>query len=247
MYTLIIFSLLIFLPLPIMASTARKTGRGYRAVFEGVLSVAMSMLLMFCIAAAAGHPIGKLIAGDLQMFSEAAAQNEQFVKMLGMSEATVSERVSVITNVYTFAINALPGVILMWATVIAYFEYKAVSRFSQKSKNPLPLLSPLREFSMPRTALWGWVLIYVMTFIAVALDITGSDVLQVNIQLLFQFVFQIQGVAVIFFFCHMKKFHGIVPIILCGMFFPTAIGQMMLSLLGFLDLGFGLRKNITKR
>lgn len=246
MYTLIIFSLLVFLPLPVMASTGRKSGSGYRAIFEGVMSVAMAMLLMFCIAAASGHPIGKLIAGDLHIFAEAAAQNEMLVNMLGMEDASASERVAALTSVYTYTINALPAVVLVWCTVLSYFEYRIVSKLSRKMKNPLPMLTPFHEFTLPKTALWGWVLIYLMTLIAVVLDIAGSNVLEANIQVLFQFVFQIQGMAVIFYFCHQKKLPVIVPVLLCALFYPTAIGQLMLSLLGFLDLGFGLRKAITK-
>ncbi|QHI72230.1 DUF2232 domain-containing protein [Aminipila terrae] len=247
MYTLIIFSVLVFLPLPLMASAARKTKNGYKAIFEGVLGVATAMMLMFIMASVTGHPVGQAIASDLQSFCETAAGNNQIVTMLGMETIPFSERVSTLTKVYTYAINALPATILVWSTIIAYFEYIVISKISSKSKYPLPELGKLKDFSMPKKALWGWILIYLMTL---AVSLTGfmhSNVLQINIQVLFQFVFQIQGLAVVFYFCALRKWPKTVAVILCLLFLPTAIGQMLLCMIGFLDLGFGLRKILTRR
>ncbi|MFV0516745.1 MAG: DUF2232 domain-containing protein [Aminipila sp.] len=247
MYTLIIFAVLIFLPLPLMASSARKTQDGYKAIFQGVFGVAISMALIFLMATATGHPIGQTISADLQSFCEMAAGNDQFISMLGMGKLSFQERVSLLTQVYTYAINALPATTLVWATVISYFEYMFISKMSKRAKYPLPQLPPLKEFSMPKKALWGWILIYLMTLVVTLIGFMDSNVLQVNVQVLFQFAFQIQGIAVIFYFCDQKRWSKVVAIIICLLFLPTAIGQMLLCMLGFFDLGFGLRRMITKR
>lgn len=247
MYTLIIFSVLVFLPLPLMASAARKTKKSYRAIFEGVLGVAIAMMLMFIIASATGNPVGRAIASDLQLFCETAASNNQIVSMLGMEKVPLGERVKTLTKVYTYAINALPATMLVWSTIIAYFEYMIISIISRRAKYPLPELTKLKDFSMPKKALWGWILIYLMTFVVTLLGFMDSNILQINIQVLFQFAFQIQGLAVVFYFCDSKKWPKVVAVILCLFFLPTAIGQMLLCMIGFLDLGFGLRKIITRR
>ncbi|QAT41764.1 DUF2232 domain-containing protein [Aminipila luticellarii] len=247
MYILIIFSVLVFLPLPLMASAARKTKNGFYAVFESILGVATAMMLMFIIASVTGNPVGQAISSDLQSFCEAAAQNDQFVTMLGMENISMNERISTLTKVYTYAINALPATILVWSTIIAYFEYIIISKISSKSKYPFPELAKLKDFTMPKKALWGWILIYVMTFLVSVFGFKHSDVLQINIQVLFQFAFQIQGIAVIFYFCDLRKWPRAVAVVFCLLFFPTAIGQMLLCLIGFFDLGFGLRKIITRR
>ena len=114
-------------------------------------------------------------------------------------------------------------------------------------KNPLPMLAPISEFSMPRRAVWGWIFIYLMSMGVALAGFSAGDVLLINSQLLFQFVFQIQGVAVMFYFCKMKKLNNIVPIILCLIVAASAMGQMLLCLLGFMDLGFGLRRMMKKR
>lgn len=245
MYTLIIFSIMVFLPLPIMASEARKTQNGYKAVFQGVFGVAVSMALIFAVATAAGSPIGQAISTDLQGFCETMAGTDQIVSMLGMESASFEERVSTLTSVYTYAINALPSIILVWATIIAYFEYLLISKMSKYSKNPLPKMMELKDFSMPKKALWGWILIYLMTIAVTLMGFMESTVLQINIQVLFQFAFQIQGIAVIFYFCNYKKWSKVFAVIICLLFLPTAIGQMLLCMMGFMDLGFGLRKIIT--
>lgn len=247
MYTLIIFSLLIFLPLPLMASVARKTKNCYKAIFGGVIGVAVALMVLFVIASFTGNPIGQAIASDLQLFSQTAASSNQVITMFRMEDISFEERVNTLTEVYTYAINALPATMLVWATIIAYLEYMLISRMSKNAKYPLPQLGKVKDFSMPKKALWGWILIYLMTFIVVMLDFAGSNVLQINIQVLFQFAFQIQGIAAIFYFCYYKKLPKPVAIISSIAFFFTAIGQMILCVVGFLDLGFGLRKKITKR
>ncbi|QIB67996.1 DUF2232 domain-containing protein [Aminipila butyrica] len=247
MYTLIIFSVLIFLPLPLMASAARKTNDGYRAIFQGVLGVAGAMLLLFLVASLGGHPVGQAISSDLQSFSEAAAKNSQVVEMMGMEGLSFGERVSGITRLYTYAINALPAVVLIWATIIAYFEYIVISRISAKASYPLPVLGKLKDFSMPKKAMWGWILIYLLTFIVSLLGFASSNVLQINIQILFQFAFQIQGLAVVFYFCDSRGWPRGLAVVLSLFFLPTSIGQMLLCLVGFFDLGFNVRKFIVKR
>lgn len=247
MYTLIILAVLIFLPLPLMAASAKKTGNGYRAIFEGVNGIAMAMMLVFILAAATGNPVGSVIAGDLQLFADAAANSSQIVSMLGLEKLSYTERVNTLTSVYTYAINALPAVILVWGTIIAYFEYIIVSKAAVGSKYQLPQLGKFKDFSLPKRALWGWVMIYLLTFAVSLMNFMDTSVLQVNIQILFQFTFQIQGIAVIFHFCDFKKWPKAVPVILSIAFFPTAIGQMILCVMGFMDLGFGLRKAITRR
>lgn len=247
MYSLLIMTILIFLPLPIMASTARKTGNGYKAVFEGVFSVGVALMMMFMIAASTGHPIGSSMLTGLQSFCESAAQTDRVVAMLGLQELSMPERISTLTKMYSYAINSLPAITMMCATVLAYLEYRIMSRASQKMKNPLPMLSPLSEFSLPRRAVWGWVFIYLMSMGVALAGFSAGDVLQINAMLLFQFVFQIQGVAVVFYFCKIKKLNNIVPIILCMIIAASAMGQMLLCLLGFMDLGFGLRRMMKKR
>ncbi len=247
MYTLIIFSVLFFLPLPLMASAARRTRNAYKAIFEGVIGVAIAIMILFVVASFAGNPVGQNIAANLNVFSETAAKSDQVVSILHMGDIPFAERVSTLNKVYAYAINALPATMLIWATIIAYFEYMLISKMSEKSRYPLPRLSKLKDFSMPRKALLGWIFIYLMTLIITIFNFTGSNVLQINIQLLFEFAFQIQGIAAVFYFCDFKKWPKISAIIGCLIFFLTAIGQLLLCIIGFLDLGFGLRKIITRR
>ena len=247
MYSLIIILVMAILPLPIMVSTARKSGNAYKAVFEGVLSVGVALMMMFMMAASTGNPVGKVLLENVQTICQMAAESSQVASMLGMEDASAMERLTVLTKVYSYAINALPAVIIMCSTVLLYLEYRIMARMTKMAKNPLPMPAPLSEFTMNRMTVWGWVFIYLMSLGVTLMGFPAGDVLQVNTQLLFQFVFQIQGVAVIFFYCKMKKLNDIIPVLLCMFFMASALGQMLLCLLGFLDLGFGLRARIKKR
>ncbi|MBN7773380.1 DUF2232 domain-containing protein [Clostridium aminobutyricum] len=247
MYTLIIFSAVLFLPVPIMVMAARKSGSGYRAILEGVIGVALAMVLFFVIAALNGMPVGQTIAENLQTISENMAANSEFVKLAGLEEQSFTERVSAISQIYTYAINALPAVILSWATIIAYFEYLIISKASLKKKEPLPQLSKFKNFSMPWKALWGWILIYALTWIVVSFGFEQGNVLQINIQILFELAFEIQGMAVIFYFIESKRQPKVIAALLCIVFMCTNLGKLLLSALGFLDLALGLRKVRIKR
>lgn len=247
MFTFIIFLAVFILPMPIMVLVARKRGNGYRAILEGVIGVALTMVLFFVIAAINGMPIGQAIASNLQTISESMAANTEFAKLAGLEDQSYTERVAAISQIYTYAINALPAVILSWATIIAYFEYRIISRASLKSKAPLPQLSKFKNFSMPWKALWGWILIYILTWIVVTIGFEQGNVLQINIQILFELAFEIQGMAVIFYFIESKKQPKVLAALLCIVFIGTNLGKLLLSALGFLDLALGLRRIRVKR
>lgn len=242
MFAPLILAIIFFLPLPVMRVYGRNIKDGYKTIFIGVGLVAAGITAVFILARFMGSPIGASIAENLGEVTAVASENPTVVDMMGLGKVAPQERVKVLTEAYTYAFNALPALMLILATLVSYMEYRILVRFTAGGSEPLTALTPIKDFSLPKRAFWGWIIIYAVTAMSVILGVYGSDVLQANVQLLFQFVFQIQGVAVIFFFCSYKKWSSKIGLILSIIFFLTSIGQMLLCLLGFLDLGFGLRK-----
>lgn len=67
-----------------------------------------------------------------------------------------------------------------------------------------------------------------------------------SLELLFTFIFSIQGLAVIFFFGYSKKIPKPVVLIVSGIFIFTWLGQTFLFLLGLTDLVLEIRKRYTQ-
>lgn len=247
MYILILIACLFFLPLPLMAASVRKGRYGYKAIFDSVVGLAMVMLLLFSIASVTGMPVGETMAKNMKSITEITTETSRLSNMLGISGMDPKEQIEALTKIYTYTINALPGTFIVWGTVISYFEYMILARITAKSRTPFPALTPLKDFSLPKESLLGWCVIYILGMATVMLKLSVGEILFVNIQLIFQLVFEIQGIAVLLYIFAVKKVHKAVPAALTAIMFLTSIGQLILTILGFLDLGLNIRKVLEQK
>jgi len=79
------------------------------------------------------------------------------------------------------------------------------------------------------------------------MGIIDKDLIMFNLELLFTFIFSIQGLAVIFFIGYSKKLPKIILFIVSGIFILTWIGQTFLFLLGLTDGILNIRKRFSKQ
>jgi uncharacterized protein YybS (DUF2232 family) len=78
------------------------------------------------------------------------------------------------------------------------------------------------------------------------MGIIDKSLMMFNLEMLFTFVFSIQGLAVIFYFGHSKKIPKLVLIIVSGIFILTWLGQTFLFLLGLTDVVLDIRKRFSQ-
>ncbi len=141
---------------------------------------------------------------------------------------------------------AFPGTLIVFSVVIAYLNYGLISWILSKTERKISALPPLRTFSLPKNIILGSLIIYILSYITANMGIIDKNLIMYNLELLFTFIFSIQGLAVVFFFGHMKRIPKLVILIVSGILLLIWLGQTFLFLLGLLDLVLDIRKRLSQ-
>jgi uncharacterized protein YybS (DUF2232 family) len=145
------------------------------------------------------------------------------------------------------AISGFPSTILLMGAVVAYLEYLILSKFIRNGDRGAWQMARLREFSWPRNGIYGWLLIFVMSWIVGLAGFPDGNLVMINVQNIFEAAFALQGTSLLLMFFFMKKVpRGLGPgLAILAWILP--MGKSVLFLLGIADIMFGLRTRISQR
>ncbi len=234
-------------PLFINLTLGKKQKDGYKTILLSIFFTTILLTLAFGILSTFGEPLGEKISRGINEIAVIGAQSKDVISLLGLEDVPKTQRIEELIDIYTMMTNALPSVLVILATFISYFEYKILSSIETKGKSLVYKLKPIDTLTFPKGTVWGAIILYFATVFIRFLEIQGGDVLEINCRVLFQFFFQIQGIAVLFFLVKKKKWSNTVGVLLTIVFFLTMLGQMLLSFIGFFEMGFGLREKINRK
>ena len=240
--------LLVILVLPAMVIPKNMAlgERPYKVVLEAFLAAALGILFVFILTAASGSGLGEQLAFTMKELVEMMVKEDAIIHNPAFAGKTVEEIQSQLTAVYTLMINSLPGTLLVMAAIISYFEYILIAKLASKGAREVRKLPRFRSFSWPRQGIWGWLLIFVASWILSKDFEIGSLVLS-NVNVLMEFYFVVQGAAVVFFFGHQKKWPGFIPPLVVALLSAFAISRILLLMLGITDLVLNLRNRMERR
>ena len=245
MYTLLILLVMIFIPIPVMMRYMLSGRNAYRGILEGSLSAIMGVSLIFLVFwamtgvtffEALTHSLNQINVSDMNMGGY----------YFGMKELSPDTMERAFDSMKEMMKLAVPGTLIVFCMVIAYANYAAISWFIRKTGKKVSALPPLRAFSLPKNILIGSLIVYLLSYITVNMGIIDKGLMMFNLEMLFTFVFSIQGLAVIFCFGYIKKIPKFVLLIISAIFIFTWLGQTFLFLLGLSDIVLNIRKRISQ-
>lgn len=180
------------------------------------------------------HPI-KVIQDLMRESIETA---EAMLKAVGQDPGTqFAQLTEFIDRLMVLSPSLIITTGIFYALFIQLLSYAVLKRIGED----VPKFKPFRDWSFPKSFLWY----YLITSIFVLTGLTEDTALYMVVLNLFpilEIAMTIQGLAVIMFYCHVKKFSKSIPLIII---FVTIIASPLLYLyriLGIIDLGFELRK-----
>lgn len=141
----------------------------------------------------------------------------------------------------------LPSIIVATSFIMSGIVHWVSRLISKVLKRPLPQLPPVREWNFPRSLIYYYfgALILLLMFGNATEKNFFSSALN-NLKVMLDMVFLLQGLSFSFYFFHRKGWKKLSPVLVVILFiFPVL--TYILSLLGILDLGVGLRKRLEKR
>ncbi|MEA4922349.1 MAG: DUF2232 domain-containing protein [Eubacteriaceae bacterium] len=247
MYSNLMLILLLILPIPMLIRGLKKGAGPYRTILEGAVLSGVGIAFIFVIAQVSGQGIGAEIDNAIGSMAKALADNDQMTQVMGMSQSSTQERIDAYKALYEASAQVLPSALLIMGLIISWIEGMILGRAIKKDGVPLDPVPPFREFTLPRNTIFGWFIIYIISWILKAAHFSGGEFLLANVNILFQFTFALQGMALAFHFSYLKRIPKVVPVIVVIVLWLTSIGHLILFFAGILDLFLGLKKRIKGR
>ncbi|MBY0123634.1 YybS family protein [Bacillus sp. S/N-304-OC-R1] len=136
-----------------------------------------------------------------------------------------------------FVLIALFGVLL-----IELVSFPIVKRFGIE----IGRWKPFREMVLPKSILWYYLLAMLASFVLNPEVGSYWYTALINLGFLLQLLLILQGLSLVFFFCHKKGMSKTVPIFIMVFTFLIPIFLSIVRILGIIDLGFELRKRFEK-
>jgi uncharacterized protein YybS (DUF2232 family) len=234
MYTSLILLGIILFPIPSLVLCIRRGLNPYNGVLNATISVGLSSVMIFIFSSIAGSSVAK----------ELEASYESAMPMLLQS---LPDQEEALRQVIDIAISGFPSTILLMAAVVAYLEYIILSKFVRNGDKGAWQMARLREFSWPRSGIYGWLLIFVLSWMVGLTDFPDGDLVMLNVQNIFEAAFALQGTSLLLMFFFMKKVPRGLGLALAIFAWLIPMGKSVLFLLGIADIMFGLRTRISQR
>jgi uncharacterized protein YybS (DUF2232 family) len=160
------------------------------------------------------------------------APNQQMIEQFETSIAMVETLIPSLFVMSSFMI----------VFIIMLVSMPVLKRFGVK----LTDWKPLRELMLPKSLLWYYL---VSTAASLIMNPEQGSYLYTalaNLIYILQLCMLIQGVSLIFFFCHHKGYPKAVPVLIVVFSLLLPFLLYIIRILGIIDLGFNLRKRMEK-
>ncbi|WP_347548221.1 YybS family protein [Pseudalkalibacillus hwajinpoensis] len=173
----------------------------------------------------------------MEMLNQSIRQAEYFSNMLGQESnqfEMLREQISVIRYLIPTALVMLGVVIALISQLISVPVLKRVGGFQP------PVFKPIREWAFPKSFLWYYLVVTILMMVGLEEGSTAF-VAAINVYSILNALIFVQGLAVIYFFSHQRRWPIVVPILL------TFLGFAMTTfvvIIGIIDLGFELRRRM---
>ncbi len=217
--------------------------KGYKPVqvlIGGALaSIASSVLSMSLASALAGISTMDQIA---EIFREVLDMQIGIYKNIGTEPEKIEGIRENLEATIQMAMTIIPAAIVLSSSFLAYINYVltvyVLNRIGYKSK----ILPPIQHFRLPKSILMGTFLIIALTITTKYFKIVNYKTLMLNVIVIFNFVYFIQGLAVVSYYMMAFHIHKLLRIFVFLFLLFNRFGFFAVSILGFIDVFVNFRK-----
>lgn len=181
----------------------------------------------------------KFINGMEEFFSNALNIYVESIKNAGFSSNEVTQMKEVLEEMFDLTTLLVPFLVIassILTTSIAYWGSAVVlKKFGRKD---ISMIS-FKHLRLPKHIILGSVVMLVGSFVIRVLGILYSEAILINTFAIIMFVFFLEGLSVIAYFMDKFKFNIILKILIVIL---SIINSVIISVVGFIDVIFNLRK-----
>lgn len=235
-----LFFLVIFVPVTFVLSyfiKNRKSNVEILGISSAVLFISILIILNFTDVAGINF-VNKLEVGfnqvlknQLEIVQDMDLTSYQFLKVKDLLEET-----------YKLALLTIPAGLLVMSLGVSYLNYLFTAIGLSKVGISIVNIPKFSKFRLPNNIIPGIIIMFVASLIMERIKIPYSRAILINLITLVGFMFFLQGISVIDFF--FKRFikYPIVRFIIILMLLFNRSTILILTILGFIDGVFDLRK-----
>ncbi len=246
MYSLVLFLIIVLVPAVVIPKNIVLKERPYKVVLQGFVASSVGILILFIVATITGGSLGEQFALMVDQMIPALVANEGISGNPIFKDMTPAEIKTQLSLIYTLMINSLPAYLLILASLTSYFEYTFIAKLMSGKIRDIRRLPAFANFSWPKSGVWGWLIIFAGSVVlSNTLDI-GKLVL-LNVQILMEYYFFLQGASVAFFLADKKKWPKFVPPLVVIIFALSPISRGLIFMLGLIDLVINIKSRLDQR
>jgi uncharacterized protein YybS (DUF2232 family) len=132
------------------------------------------------------------------------------------------------------------GMAAIFALLVIVINFPILKRLGVQ----VPVFKPFREWMLPKSILWYYLLILVVSMIAQPEEGTYLYTALLNVLYVLQTLMAVQGLSFLYFFAHYKGWSKGVLAVITIISFPLLY---IVRILGIIDLGFNLRERLQRK
>ena len=240
---LMLIAILVF-PIWGISGMILKKETPYAAIGMGTIFAGVGSLLVIMLVSTGGQSLGTLMDEYIKKSVELILDNPQYVDMLKESGVKADNIETYLTTLYSNLASILPAIILTISAIVSYFEYNLLIKIRYRKIKGFKPLAYVRNFSLQNKDVIGWFAIYCIAYLLQFVGVGGASSTVMNINVLVEMIFSLQGISFIMLFCFTKKIPKIVPVIGIVILWMFPVGKTVLFTLGLLDLLMNFRAKI---
>ncbi|MBF8982308.1 YybS family protein [Lutibacter sp. B2] len=191
--------------------------------------------LALCIQMASKISGIDMVGQMIDMFDQAINMNISLQEKIGTDQAQMEQMKVMLENMLQMMKMMIPFMVISAGGFLAYINYRLTTYVLKRLGHKVEALPPIREVRLPKSIVMGTFLIMGLTIMTKNLGFANYTTLVLNVFLIFQFIYLIQGVAVVSYFMHSYKLRKPLRIFIYIFLLLNQMTAFMLAIIGFID------------
>lgn len=213
-------------------------------------SIFMAGSLIFLLNTVVLYAMLMGVAGDqAESISESFKQSyEDSAKLMeSMGQPLPETAIEQAKEMFDYLLALMPSLLVLFSMgstlIIMAINFPIVKKMGVD----VPKFKPFREWHVPKSILWYYIILLLASLIAVPEKGSMWYFSYINIMFMLQFCLLLQGLSFLYFTAHLKKWPKIIPILLTIFSILVLPLLYIVRLLGIIDLGFDLRQRLQRK
>lgn len=190
-----------------------------------------------------------LILFDINFINEIATTlremaRESLAIFEALGQEIPPEAQDMLFQMISIGLDLIPTILVLISAIQVWLAMMISVPVMKRLGISVPAGQPFREISFPRSLIWYFLIVSILSFIVPLQQGDFLSTVILNFLSLFQIIFSIQGISFMFFFAHRKNLSNTIPIVVTVITVLNPLLLQIVQLLGIIDLGFDLRKRL---